>query len=200
MDTHGNQADTQQAKKKFWRDYLPIEKMTFVNVIFVAIYSILTLGLCWIASLQYRALKTDERPWVRLFVEPVQFSSPSFTLLTHAFNSGKTPAKSFNADFFIEVVKNGEQPKLDGTGQISSISSGVLFPNTPADSPVSYTFTQSEFQDFKDGRVFFVLYSKLTYSDFFRVKHWTKHCQFFGGKPGNYSAKKCTDYNDIDDN
>ena len=197
MSTPGNQANTNH---KFWSDWAPIEKMTLINVIFVAIYSILTAALCWIASDQYRGMRTDERPWIRVYVDPLPISSAAFTISIHAVNSGKTPAKSFQSEFFIEIVKNGEQPQLNETRPIAGSSTGVMYPNAPGDTPVSYTFTQSEYQDFRDGRVFFVLYSKLTYFDFFRVEHWTRHCQFFDAKPGDYSAKKCTDYNDIDDN
>jgi hypothetical protein len=201
MDTQGNQASAHQTKKKFWTEYTATEKMTAINILFVALYSLLTAALVWIASLQYKGLTTDERPWIRLIAENPQINSPSFTITTHALNSGKTPAKSFSAVFFIEVVKNGEDPRLnEDRAPTAQSTTGVAFPNIPVDTPVSYTFTQSEFQDFKDRRAFFILYAKMTYSDFFRIAHWTKHCQFFAIPPGGYTAKKCTDYNDIDNN
>jgi hypothetical protein len=200
MSTPGNQTNTHQTEKKFWRDYNPTEKMAVINIGFVALYSLLTFALCWIAANQYRGMRTDERPWVRIYDDIPTIDSQSFAVPTHAINSGKTPAKSFEAKYFIEVVRNGQDPKLDETKPIGTNTTGVLFPNLPIDMPVPYSFTQSEYQDFRDKRAFFVLYVKVTYTDFFRTEHSTKHCQFFGMPPGGYTAKKCTDYNDIDDN
>jgi len=79
-------------------------------------------------------------------------------------------------------------------------STGALFPNVPAGQPIEYPFSQSDLEDFKQGRAFVVVYGQATYSDFFHVGHWTKFCTFFGAITGGYTAKKCTDYNDIDEN
>lgn len=146
MDTHGEGTDTGQIKKKFWRGYTSTEKMTAINIGLVALYSILTAALCVIASLQYGAVKTDERPWIRVMTDRVQIS-PSITISTHALNSGKSPARSFKANFFVEVVKTLEDPKLDSSSpkKVASFSTGVLFPNDPADMLAPYTFTQSEY-------------------------------------------------------
>ena len=113
----------------------------------------------------------------------------------------KLPATSFDAKFFVEVVKNGEEPLLSETShELADSSTGVLFPNLPSTFPASYTLTKSEYEDFNDGRVFLVVYSKVSYRDFFRTEHWTRNCVFIGLPGHAYAAKKCTDYSGIDDN
>ncbi len=47
---------------------------------------------------------------------------------------------------------------------------------------------------------FMVVYGKVNYLDVFGVHHWTHYCQWLRFKPGRYTAKKCTDYNDVDRN
>jgi hypothetical protein len=199
MCAEGNKENAEQPKKKFWVGYNPIERMTLVNVVFVALYSVLTAILACIALQQYRALKTDVRPWIKIDVEIAKVPDRSISVPVRAVNSGKTPAKNYDSGFFIEVVNNGDDPRLDGAGTRTFAKTGVLFPNTPTDVTVTYTFGESDFQDIKSGKKFFVLYGMATYTDFFRVKHWTKICRFFAGN-GLFTAKKCTDYNDIDDN
>ena len=205
MDSVEGRATAQQTKKRFWKEYNLTEKMGVANILLFFCYCVLTAALVFTANQQYGGLKTDQRPWIKITIDNVQITAPGFIIPVHSINSGKTPAKSFKAQFFLEVVKNGETAKLSETGGHVENTTGVAFPNTQIDTPVPYTFTTSEFQDFKDSRNFFVIYGTASYSDFFHVQHWTKFCQYFGTAPTNagwvgFTAKNCTDYNDIDDN
>jgi len=201
MNTPAGEVNTELSRKRFWKDYNPIEKMTAMNIGFVALYSILTFCLCIIAYNQYRTARIDERPWIRIDVQTTPYNTPAFVIPVTVVNAGKTPATSFDAKFFVEVVKNGEEPLLSETShELADSSTGVLFPNLPSTFPASYTLTKSEYEDFNDGRVFLVVYSKVSYRDFFRTEHWTRNCVFIGLPGHAYAAKKCTDYSGIDDN
>jgi hypothetical protein len=66
----------------------------------------------------------------------------------------------------------------------------------------STVLSQDELNDFIAGRIFFVAYVDVSYSDFFGTRHWTRFCNFLHptGIVQTYTARNCTDYNDIDDN
>ena len=186
----------------------------FTGVLAVAaIYQFILLGG------QLDSMRKDQRPWLDLTFksnsDTLQVGSP-ITAAAHVVNEGKTPARAVTADIVIEMVKNGDEPRLDFPLPHSRFTTGALFPNQPMDSPVfsrvstasdgvsaeTDPVTQAELDDFNQGNSFIVVYGKVSYEDFFRVSHWTKMCGFFP-KPGStkgVSAKKCTDYGDIDGN
>jgi len=63
--------------------------------------------------------------------------------------------------------------------------------------------SKSEFDDFTNTRIFFVVYGTVHYGDFFGIDHWTKFCGFayVASTPSStVTAKRCSDYSDVDDN
>jgi hypothetical protein len=148
-------------------------------------------------------MRKDQRPWVRAWMDfaPIQVQNPIISGTMHILNSGKTPAKSVNATFFVEKVVNGKEPNLADTKPFAKMVSGAKFPNIPADSPLTvYSISQPELGDLNAGRIFFVVYGTVTYTDFFRTQHWTKFCVTWILAPGNYTSKKCAEYDDVDNN
>jgi hypothetical protein len=202
MDTQGNHANTQQANKRFWRDYVPIEKMTFVMAIFSFLYSMVTIGLFIISYGELDGLKKDQRPWISVLSQTKLPDKGNNLAVSFFFvTTGKSPAKSVQATFYVEGVKNGESPQLLATNQAGSFTTGILFPNTaPQIAPISYDLLGSQLEDFKEGRIFLTIYGHVSYTDIFHTQHWTNFCGFGAGKEGGYTAQKCTAYNDTDDN
>ncbi len=156
---------------------------------------------------QLDGMKKDQRPWMKVrtqILAPIPKQGTAVTLGVTVANTGKTPAKGVDAKFYIEKVRNGEEPQLSNAAQVASYTTGVLFPNEfNPPSPISYPFlNKSEFEDFKEARLFLVIYGRAGYKDFFGTSHWTDFCEFAGnpGKPAAYSARKCTDYSNTDDN
>jgi hypothetical protein len=204
------ETNSQNVKRRYWK---PIEKMTLAMTIFAVAYSLVTLGLYRIANRELESMKKNERPWLRVSLQttlpwmakpdspptlPQETSPIAFPL--HIVNVGKSPAKYVVADFFIESVKNGRQPLLNRTKRLSYFSAGILFPGDPENLSSSYTLPQSEWEDFAEGRSFLVIYGRASYKDVFQVDHWTNFCSF-SGRPGwSYSAEKCTNDNNTDDN
>jgi hypothetical protein len=122
-----------------------------------------------------------------------------FIFPLHLTNVGKTPAKYIEADLFIESVKNGREPLLNKSSFLTSLTTGVFFPNVPADFLAPYTLLQSDWEDYREGRSFLVIYGRVTYKDVFQTEHWTDYCEFHALNPGTYTTRKCTDYNNTDD-
>jgi hypothetical protein len=168
---------------------------------------------------QLDTMRKDQRPWIDLTFtsnsNALQVGYP-ITAAAHVVNEGKTPARAVTSDIVIEMVKNGDEPRLDYPLPHSRFTTGAVFPNRPMDSPVfnrvrtaadgvsveTDPVTQAEFDDFNQGNSFIVVYGTVSYKDFFGTSHWTRMCGFFA-KPGGtkgFSAKQCTDYADIDGN
>jgi hypothetical protein len=169
---------------------------------------------------QLDVMRKDQRPWIKTTFEPFGVQ-PGSTISgnLHTINNGKTPAKQFEGKFTIEKVKNGENPRLDYGESWDAFTGGALFPNDPqtramsmqdtAQDRVSGTksskpviLSKDDYNDFMDGKIFFVAYASVSYYDFFGIRHWTKYCNFIypTGVAKDYTARNCTDYNDIDDN
>ena len=180
---------------------------------------LLTLLIATIAAMIYgfqwyqmrKSLEVDQRPWIRISeeVKPFDEAKPEEIYVRfHLLNSGKTPATHFDARFFVEKVQNGKEPILSEAHFESGFSMGAMFPAEPEDIVREmYRLTPTELEDYKSGKVFFVIYTKATYTDFFKIDHWTKRCAFISlvdkmdPSVHSFSAKRCTDdYNDIDNN
>lgn len=200
MDTP--QADANNPRKGFWKGYDPTQKMTFVMTCFTVIYSLTTIALFFLSYTQLGYLTKDQRPWLKILTQvnvPDKGNTLGITVML--ITTGKTPAKSIEGHFFVERVKNGESPLLLDTSQKGGFTSGILFPDgTPQMAPFPYDLLGSELEDYKEGRIFLVVYGRVGYTDIFHTRHWTNFCGFTSGKPGGYSAEKCTAYNNTDDN
>jgi hypothetical protein len=164
-------------------------------------------------------IRRDQRPWLDMTFKPmtVEVNQP-LTDSIELTNSGKTPARMVRADFFIEKVRNGEQPKMEFAGPHSQFFTGTIFPGRepmPGDASRQRfakdgkTFeedplTEIEWEQFQQNKIFFVIFAKVVYSDFFNVQHWTQKCNWQVIKKtqetrGTISAQKCAAYADIDD-
>ncbi len=186
------------------------EKRVWGMTIFERIMASLTVCAVLIAFFtavfiknQLDDMRKDQRPWVRAHMDfaPVQVQNPIISGTMHILNSGKTPAKSVNGSFFVEKVINGNEPTFADTKPFAKMTSGAKFPNIPADSQLTvHLLTPPELGDLNEGKTFFVIYGTVTYTDFFRTEHWTKFCVTWIMAPGNYTSKKCAEYNDVDDN
>lgn len=163
-------------------------------------------------------MRKDQRPWIRVDLDSpsVQPDSAMFGTL-HLVNKGKTPARTVRGDIVVERVKNGENPRLDYPRPHMEISVGIQFPDVPSDaipvmrarrsigsnSPENDPITKTESEDFANGVTFYVVYGKITYTDFFGVDHWTKFCTpIVSSNPrvGGFTFRACTDYGDVDSN
>ena len=214
MDTVGHEAKTQNTKQRFWRDWPPMEKMTLVLAVFAVIYSLVTLGLYSIASRQLDGMRKDQRPWIRIWTQVGVQQTPGtpqglmpdkttpLAVQLNILNAGKFPAKYVKGEIFIESVKNGGEPQLKRSPSfaLASFTTGIIFPNVPQQYPRPYTLLQADWEDYKEGGSFLVIYSHTAYKDSFQTEHWADTCEFNSAKPGAYSAENCTDYNNADDN
>jgi hypothetical protein len=171
-----------------------------------------------VMSSQLDAMRKDQRPWIKVTFDnfTTSLQAPLGGNL-HMVNNGKTPAKNIDGKIIFERVENGEQPRLDGGTAWVKFTTGVQFPNDPQTQPVSMQHTvnrpggifyesvmptQSELDDYNAGKIFYVAYAEVKYKDYFGREHWTKFCTFMAtpNLPQGVTAKRCTDYNDIDDN
>lgn len=60
-------------------------------------------------------------------------------------------------------------------------------------------------KEYNAGDKYYIVYGKVTYTHFFKVPHWTHFCAWVAAPPKTtemkaVKAKRCTLYNDVDDN
>lgn len=171
---------------------------------FTLVLSVVAVYQYFVMGNQLDTMKKDQRPWLRVTLDlrpTVDPKAPKIFGIVRLLNSGKTPAKVPVTALFTEKVSNGDQPKLPQSGYGFSNTTGIIYPNDPVPIPgvTFYSLSSTEYDDFVNGRIFFVIYGVTTYQDFFGTAHWSKFCQAETGSLGGFTAKKCTDYNDADD-
>jgi hypothetical protein len=175
-------------------------------------------------------MRQDQRPWVSFKMNWPKIKNPageSFDVLQFTddkpvtiplefSNTGKTAARNVEAKMFVEIVKKEKSPQLEST-KIPKyrFSSGILFPNSPADTwairqkakpgtnGVDDLLKHSEREDMEAHRAYIAVYGQITYDDIFNTHHWTKFCMwvaFPSPELLSYNAKTCADYNNVDNN
>jgi hypothetical protein len=91
---------------------------------------------------------------------------------------------------------------------------GAVFPNrAPIESGISRSrfkpnnrdtelvpLSQTEYDQLTNGGAYVAVYGIIVYEDVFSVSHFTTFCQWKAFRPGSYTAAKCTDYNNVDNN
>jgi len=188
---------------------------------FTAVLAVAAIYQIVITGSQLDTMRKDQRPWIKISYTPAPLTAlGSVGGTIHLVNNGKTPARGVvRGDFFVEAVKNGEQPKLDSPDYPhTKFTTGIVVPNdSPQDIPIERRrfasngsdieldpLTATEFDDFKQVKIFFVAYGTVYYADFFGINHWTKFCMFSGppNPPPNtgVTAQQCSNYSDVDSN
>lgn len=117
---------------------------------------------------------------------------------------GKTSARSVEAVFFVEVVKNGQLPRLDSPRKMaeSGFSSGILYPNIPYESSAfrGRPIDRAEQEDLIAGRAYIAVHGRVDFRDVFKVRHWTKFCLWVPLANAQYTSRECAQYNNVDNN
>ncbi|MBI3405599.1 MAG: hypothetical protein HY046_09095 [Acidobacteria bacterium] len=151
------------------------------------------------------ALVIQERAWIapgRPGILPTGPIAPnkSFEITVPISNVGKTPAYILSSVLQIDVI-SGELPASpvykDMREQIASRN--VLYPGAPGPiMPVSYTLTQTQFDQIRAGKFFLKIHGRITYLDTIENKqHLTTYCYFYGSTSTN-SLGSCREYQHAD--
>jgi hypothetical protein len=183
---------------------------TFVLAV-VAIYQFVVMNG------QLDTMRKDQRPWIKIaFVQDKLTALAPLGGTIRLVNNGKTPAKGIiRGDFAVEIVQNGDQPKLDYPWPHTRFTTGMIMPNDAPNDLAVYrvraehnasgwvpdNLTLTEFNDFTAFKTFIVVYGTVHYSDFFGTDHWTKFCTPLVPEraTGNFTFQPCSDYGNVDD-
>lgn len=194
--------------------------------IFERIMAVLTLAGVVIAVFtglifwkQLKEMRTDQRAWVSMASGSGKFAKEAdgntiVTVPMTITNTGKTPAKAVFNEIVVEKVKNGDSPEFiydnrartyNSTGTIfpngtQQVTAGLLKGKLNTNQTEPLLLTPSQVQDLTDGTYYLAIYSQTSYFDVFGTKHWLHFCAFatLSPVPIPLTAKKCTDYNDVD--
>jgi hypothetical protein len=181
----------------------------------VAIYQYIVMGG------QLDTMRKDQRPWLKVvstadYTKIVENATVMGT--TQVFNFGKTPAKNVFVEIAVERLQKDESPKLADDVLAMTAKEGVIFPNATDRDPIPFGIVKdatqrSDFEPiskddarkFAAGELFYVIYGRAVYTDFFKTQHWTQFCRWLATPPPpqeqtrTFTAARCIKYNDLDD-
>lgn len=198
------------------KEFLAPKETDYVIALFTAVLAIVAVIQTFILNKQVDGMRKDQRPWVSVDVKvpSLKASQPVLADITFV-NSGKSPARRVYADIVIKFVKNGVPPTIDYETQRLFMQTGVIYPNAPMETAyamaephqtVEHIATPEEVDSFYKGESLMLTYGRVTYTDFFRIQHWSHFCTWTAGASASpniisrFSARPCTEYVDLDDN
>lgn len=165
-----------------------------------------------------RQMRQDQRAWITVKIASPEFSEskPFFVPITFT-NTGKTPARHFTAAVFVERVQNGKSPSFEYKNSIGTTATvGTVFPGgvmlhrgfafrldyTAKTAEGINTLSPAELRELIDAKAYIATYGKITFTDIFGTSHWVKFCAFSSPAESVWlaGAKKCTDYDEVDNN
>jgi hypothetical protein len=204
-----------EALRALWEDFrIKIRTVRFwIEILAVAaaiFYALITYRM-WQDT--HRNFEIDERAWIKVASNiPAQQVIKEGTPIEGNVileNTGKSFAKQLYVDFCIVVVKNNQAPDFVYTIPHAQNRIQILQPNdattflvraseTPTSEPE--VLTKSQVDDLLNGRAYLAIYGEGQYKDIFGELHWFRNCgwQTYYSQ-GNYTAFKCTTYNDTGD-
>ena len=181
---------TQETKKRFWSDWVPLEKLAALTLIFTVIYSIVTAGLYLVAR---DSLRIGQRAFVYAeaanilnspkakTVTPRPSNAP-ITLDVTFRNSGQTVARKVITTVDYLVNKDGIPVGFDYPVRTTTALHPTLIP-PQTDVHLSENILESDLSDVENQKTFLFVYGEISYVDVFGTSHRTKYCfQYFGYK------------------
>jgi hypothetical protein len=163
-----------------------------------------------------RQMRQDQRPWIS--VELGGTPVPNTEKGTVTFNTvenqpieiplritnvGKTPARRVEAQFFVEIVKNGQIPDLHPKKKADNgYSAGIIFPNIPNPTNASRLrpIIRSEMKDLVEGKSYIAAHGRVDYRDVFNIPHWATFCLWVPFANAMFTSHECANYNNVDQN
>jgi hypothetical protein len=168
----GETGKTRIPKKRFWRDWEPMEKFTYVIAIFTVAYSVISLGMYLIAKetmvVSQRAFVYTETvdiansPHVKIAGLEGRPNSPISAVVTFK-NSGQTPATDVSST--ISVLFQLGIPKDFGFPEPQGTESTFVAPQT--ESHDLEIIPADKLSDAEGGKTNLFVYGTISYKDVF---------------------------------
>jgi hypothetical protein len=224
------QADETKSVKKdsmskigFWARATHPGTTNFVIALFTVVLAGVSFYQGNITARQLGVMRNDERAWLKCDSSSSGNSSQNgtFTIMSgHPLNYplqlqniGKTAATNVELHVFTEFVEADKEPSI---GQVDDrprpfhwhMATGIIFPNESMPLRIDRVDnngairnpTADELTAFNQGKTYLAVYGIVTYTDVFKVAHWTRFCAWHAGPSGVYPADACAAFNSVDDN
>jgi hypothetical protein len=182
--------DTAQPPTRIWRDWKPIDKFTFVLMIFTGIYACGFIYEMYVTQRAYVVVKATN------VADFAIGNVPTANLIFE--NEGRTPAYYVTQYGVVEVgaypvalnTKFSPLPKQSG-------SELTIFPNAPVGGTVKAKVSVSpiQFEQVEHiGNARISVWGTVLYSDYFGLCHYTNFCVLFGAP--DWQSEYCPVHND----
>jgi hypothetical protein len=202
--------------KKLWQQCSLTDRIVAV---FTAVLATAAVYQYAVTRDQLKQMKIDQRAWIYVIPAGIPGVAENKTPIFNysLIDGGKTAALDVSLFAVIDIVANGESPKL-GTGNIvaaTKFSTGLMLPNIPLDKVAfrekpnsrmddveDAPLTHEEYESLLAGMSYLAFHGAVTYHDVFGTAHETRFCGFWNPLNGGpfAGAKDCTDYNWLDNN
>ena len=107
----------------------------------------------------------------------------------------------------VEKMRKIDVPSLDWSAKHTEVKGGTVFPNKPPAQSIPYGLTRvvngkleflpitlEDTQEFNKGEIYFTIYAKASYKNFFGIEHWNHYCKW-AVNPSNeqrdFSSARC---------
>jgi cell division protein FtsL len=161
-----------------------------------------------------RQTRQGQRAWLKVSVDgPVHWNiGQNVGTQVTLVNTGITPARKILCHTVIEKISNPNSPQFHYGGlNDSKFRLGLMYPEKPITQEISMLdaktknkteviISEADGIELNNKKAYFAIYSLVEYYDIFGVYHWTKFCYWAAAPSGEFSAGKCTDYNNVDNN
>jgi hypothetical protein len=164
-------------------------------------------------------MRQDQRAWISLSMrEEMQYTAgQSVTTNVQLLNTGKTPARHIRIETGLQKLATQDAPDLTFGSKTAQAygTVGAVFPNQPPipipaqwmlptkdhKEPLVGIISNQDIQDLRAGKIYFVVYARVKYTDIFGIERTTRFCQFETTplKSISVNARTCTDFNGVDD-
>jgi hypothetical protein len=197
--------DTEITKKRFWRDWNPIEKFTFCIAVFTCIYSVFA-ALQWCemkktVDITDKSFRGDQRAWIGITkIDGVAEAGKPLNITVWFKNTGRTPAKNIDAAVVQEPVPATGVPNFALEDSVVRQSKPIIPPqgefNMSLNDVITKPLDDKTFKSITSKETIVYIHGIVKYDDIFERHHWITYCYFIASDGHSYNAYK--EHNDMD--
>ena len=191
IDAPNHRPETKNPKKKFWRDWEPIEKFTFVIAISTVIYTVVSVFLYLTAAqtlkVSQRAFVYAEDPVLGGIHKPLVETGQPAWFGINILNSGETPARKTRFEANLCAASGTVGPDFNWAPFPSDDTPSLIAPKRG--NQIGLEMPEPALLSVEAGKLHLLVYGTITYQDVFKEAHRTDFCFDYRGYTLNASGE-----------
>lgn len=206
-----NETSTKSEKENQHRAFRWLKISTISSIILAGLSLLVSVFALTILYNQGYSMRIENRAWIKIEqgFEPIAENKP-LVAIVNITNIRKTPAKRVEQQYTVQKVSSNTSPDLHPIGGYSRFIP-IINPEVVAKNKVPLfteaydlfnpaLLTKADIDDFNSGKAYAAVVGKITYIDVYGISHWINYCHWQSFRNGEYEARICAEYNDVDNN